>query len=219
MDDAPAFLEKLKRDLLEQFKGKPNIEILQKALARQLEEIYKFFNELNTLRWLQTAEGVQLDGIGDIVAMSRVEAMAVSNLIGQFVPMEDAVYRIYLAYKIHLNTNQTTYKDVYRAIKMFWDKSYLYYSEDLDWPATIFFDTPILSPWDDASALLLAPRVKAAGVQLIIRATTETPLEETVTAYIGGVAWPGNMTTTLPPYLPDASHEQVLTVFGAAFAG
>ena len=46
------FIEKLRRDMIEQFKGKPNIEVYQKALARQLEELHAFFYDLDTLRWL-----------------------------------------------------------------------------------------------------------------------------------------------------------------------
>ena len=62
MDD---FLDRLRRDTIEQFRDKPNIDVYQKALARQLSELYAFFTELDTLQWLQNAEGVQLDGIGD----------------------------------------------------------------------------------------------------------------------------------------------------------
>jgi len=64
-------------------------------LARQLEDVYDFFYQLHTLRWLQTAEGVQLDGIGDIVVLSRMEALALSNLGGLNIPIDDPTYRLW----------------------------------------------------------------------------------------------------------------------------
>ena len=166
MDDTPAYLEKLRRDLLEQFKDKPNIEVLQEALAKELEEVHKFFDELNTLRWLQTAEGVQLDGIGDIVVMSRAEALVVSRMAGVNIPMDDDNYRLYLTFKIHLNTNECTYSDVFRALKMFWARTPLYYSEDPNQPATIIITIPERISAIEWNVLQIATMVKAAGVGL-----------------------------------------------------
>ena len=201
MDEHLDFLDRLRRDLLEQFRGKPKIEVLQKALARQLEDIYEFYQSLNVKRWLKDAEGVQLDGVGDIVVMSRQDALVISKLANQNVPMDDDTYRTYLKWKNALNTTNCTHTDVYRALKMFWDKTPLYYSEDLAHPATIIFSTPALSPDQDAGILFLAPKVKAGGVALRIVATTETPSLETVMLGIAGVAANGIMTTTLPEYV------------------
>ena len=166
MDDTPAYLEKLRRDLLEQFKDKPNIEVLQKALAKELEDIHKFFDELNTLRWLHTAEGVQLDGIGDIVVMPRAEALVVSRVAGFNIPMDDDNYRLYLTFKIHLNTNECTYRDVFRALKMFWTRTPLYYAENPAHPATIVITVPQTVSVIEWNILQIAAMVKAAGVAL-----------------------------------------------------
>ena len=166
MDKNIGYFEKLQRDILEQFKGKPNIEGLQQAIAQQLNEIQELFTDLNTLRWLKNAEGTQLDGIGDIVVMSRADALAVSKRAGQNVPMNDETYKKYLAFKMHLNTSSTTHSEVYRALKMFWNKTPLYYSENPDYPATIFFSMPTLAPEDDITPLGLMPIIKAAGVAL-----------------------------------------------------
>lgn len=206
------FIGKLRRDMLEQFKGHPNIEVYQKALARQLDDLHGFFSALNALRWLQDAEGVQLDGIGDIVVMSRMDATVISRLAHQEVPMDDTTYRLYLAWKIALNTTNCTQTDVYNALKMFWHNSPLYYSEDIDHPATIFFSTPTLRPEDDVGVLLLAPKVKAAGVALEIIANTETPDMGDIEIVIAGAFLPGIMQTTLPQYLPDGIHEKDLYI-------
>jgi len=160
------YFQKLHDDLIEQFKDKPNTKILQKALARQLEELYVFFYELRIMRWLQTAVGAQLDGIGDIVALSRTDALIWSNLAGINVPMNDELYRKYLWFKVFLNTSRGTYGDIVRALKMFWDGDPIYYSEYVEIPATMFFITPTL-PFDtDFRVLQVVTRVKAAGVAL-----------------------------------------------------
>ena len=207
MDDGRSYLDKLYDDLIEQFRDKPNIQMFQKALARQLNELHAFFIELNTLRWLKTAEGVQLDGIGDIVVMSRADAVRISTLAGHNIPMDDENYRLYLAWKIHLNTSESTYRDVYNSLKMFWDESPLMYYEDIAHPATIFFKTPPLPPEANAHALFLAPKVKAAGVALHVLATTETELDP-VTIRIGGVVFRGVMITRLPQYLLPVDYDQ-----------
>ena len=207
MDKQLDYLTKLQQDMLEQFKGQPKMKAVHAAIARQLQELFEFFFALNTMRSLQNAAGVQLDGIGDIVVMSRTEACAVAGLANQTVPMDDETYRQYLAWKANLNTNNCTHREIYNALKMFWDKSPLYYSEDPTRPATMFFATPTLGPEDNASVLLLAPKIKAAGVGLYITATTET-LNNPCTLRAGGAAFSGVMTTKLPAHDPLQTFEQ-----------
>ena len=217
MDDMPNYLEKLERDLLEQFRGKPNIEKLHVALARQFTELHRFFVQLNTLRSMKTAFGAQLDGIGDILVLSRMEALIVSKLVNKLVPMDDKTYRTYLTYKLALNTSDCTHKDVHSILKMFWDKSPLYYSEDPAHPATMFFTTPILAPEDNVGELLLAPRIKAAGVAMIIIATTQTP-EMGLTIRVGGATHGSIMTTKLAQYSPYTVFESHINVVGVTFS-
>ena len=162
------YLSELRDDMVEQFRGQLNIDIVLQALSKQLGDVYDFFQSLLVLRTLQNAEGKQLDGIGDIVGMTRTDALIISNLANQITPMDDSIYRIYLTWKIGVNTSNSTYSDVYNALKMFWRDSPLFYSEDPNYPATIFFNTPTLSPEDRLGVLLIAPMVKAAGVTLSI---------------------------------------------------
>ena len=160
------YLKKLRDDMIEQFKGKPNIEVFQAALARQLSDVYAFFDELNSRRWFDGAEGVQLDGIGNIVVMSRAEALAVSKQAEQNIPMEDETYRLYLAWKNALNTTNCTHKDRHSALKMFWKKAPIYYSENPEHPATIFLRVPASISESGAAVFRIASMVKAAGVTL-----------------------------------------------------
>jgi len=161
------FFQKLYDDLIEQFKGKPKIEVYQWALARQLDELCAFFYALRVMRWLQTAEGKQLDGIGDIVVLSRMDALILAQMAGQNVPMEDELYRKYLAFKIFLNTSSGTYMDVHNSLKMFWPQTPIYYSERLENPATMFWTLENINPFEtDTRVLSIATMVKAAGVAL-----------------------------------------------------
>ena len=166
MDDNIGYFDKLWSDLPQQFRGKPNIEAFLLALAKQLTGLRGFFAQLETLRSLQAAEGAQLDGIGGIVAMSRTEALAVSKMANQVVPMDDKTYRMYLTWKNNINTTGCTHSEVYRALKMFWARP-LYYREDPACPATMFYDAPILDAEDSPISVNIMAAVKAAGVALV----------------------------------------------------
>ena len=132
-----------------------------------MDHVHDFFTQLRILRWLKTAEGIQLDGIGNIVDLSRTQALIWSNLAGQNVPMDDELYRLYLMFKIFLNTSEGTYADIVRALKMFWPRTPIYYSERLENPATMFWTLENVNPFaPDAHVLAIAAKVKAAGVAL-----------------------------------------------------
>ena len=160
------YFQKLYDDLIQQFKGKEKITIFQKAMARQLQEVHAFFHELRIMRWLQTAEGIQLDGIGNIVDMSRTDALVLLQMAGRNVPMDDELYRKLLWFKIFLNTSDGTYTDVARTLKKFWPDTPFHYSEYTDIPATMFFTSEPVPLTTDFRILRIASRVKAAGVSL-----------------------------------------------------
>lgn len=202
MSDGFDFKRQLTDDLLEQFRGKPNTEVLVSALSRQLQEVFRAFDDLKEKRSIDEAEGVQLDGIGDIVVLDRSRARALEAEYRQNEALDDERFRDYLKYKIFLNTNTCTYKDVIKALKMFWDLTPLYYSEDPNEPATMIFRTPTVPPEIDTSKLLNVPAIKAGGVRLRLEATTETPMPEFY-ARAAGVIFNGVVSTTLPQILFD----------------
>lgn len=197
MSDGFDFKRQLTDDLLEQFRGKPNTEVLVSALSRQLQEVFEAFDDLKEKRSIDEAEGTQLDGIGDIVVLSRNRARALESESHQNEVLDDERFREYLKYKIFLNANTGTYRDVIKALKMFWNRSPLYYSEYPNEPATMFFRTPSLPPEADASRLLSMPAIKPGGVQLRLEATTETPIPE-VYVKLAGATFSGISSTTLP---------------------
>ena len=54
-------------DLPQQFQGKKKIEILIRAFARQMEEIEAVLADINSMTDISTADGINLDYVGDIV--------------------------------------------------------------------------------------------------------------------------------------------------------
>ena len=123
------YREFVEKDTIEQFRGKPNIQVLHDALARQLQDLFDFFLQLKTGRSLSDAVGAQLDGVGDIVVLSRREAGDLASYAGRGGETDDETYRKFLVYKVLKNTCDCTYPDIIKAFRMFWDKP-LYYSEN-----------------------------------------------------------------------------------------
>ena len=204
------YTAKLKSDLVSQFRDKPVIDALMEAIGAQLTDLSVFFEDLKTQRGVQTAVGKQLDGVGDMVVLSRKEASELACISGSIYSLEDEEYRKYLIYKIWKNNCNCTYPDILKAFRMFWELP-LYYSEDPDYPATIFLESGDLSPEDNAEKLLNAPFIKAAGVAIRVTARTVSP---EMVAYLGvrGTMGRGYMSTTLPE-LPFGDFDAV-----AAFA-
>lgn len=195
------YRQSVEKDTLEQFRGQPNIQVLHDVLAKQLQDVYDFFMQLKLHRWIHDAVGKQLDGVGDIVVLSRAEASEYAKAAGLGDASDDEVYRKYLYYKVLKNTNNCTYPELIKAFRMFWEKP-LYYHEDPEYPATMFLDTGILTPDDHAEDLLSSPIIKAAGVGIHITATTESPVNET-TLHITPVAGRGMTITELPEVEPE----------------
>lgn len=147
-------------DIPMQFKGKKKIKILHDAFARQLQEVKDFLLELDVNRRIETAEGEQLDRIGDIVCLTRAQA---GLYTGDPIPvnvLDDKTYRKFLKYKILLNTSYCTYDELIKGLNYFFIDYNIYYMEDPEWPATIVFKVPS----EVGSVLTETPIIKAAGV-------------------------------------------------------
>lgn len=157
------FIDELTEDMPWQFKHHQSIDVLLGAVAKQMQDVYNFFCELNVKRRIEEAEGVQLDRIGDIVCLSRAQA---GLLMGDPIPVDicdDETYRIYLKYKILLNTSTCTYKDLMAGLSMFFD-DVIEYREDTSRPATI-----LLKASNDVTKLLTElPVPRSAGVGVYV---------------------------------------------------
>ena len=63
--------ERMISHLIGQFQDKPVIEAELEALGAELDALRSAFDDLRNKRWIETGEGVQLDGIGTIVNRDR----------------------------------------------------------------------------------------------------------------------------------------------------
>lgn len=178
------YIASVKNDLVEQFKGKENIEILAEVFGKQLQDVYDFFEQLRNEREVNSAIGAQLDRVGDIVGMTRSEAGKISGKSATEGSIDDETYRRYLIYKILKNTCDCTYPDIIKACRMFWDKP-LYYSEDKNQPATMIFDTGEIQGAVDTTPLFQTPFIRAAGVSMKLYARTSVKSEDTVRVATG----------------------------------
>ena len=188
------YISVLKEDLVEQFRGKPNIEALVEVIGIELQQVADFYEQLRTERDLDHAVGKQLDGVGDIVVMTRKEA---GELAGDPIPfdvIDDDTYRQYLIYKILKNTCDCTYPDIIKAFKMFWDYP-LYYTEDPEQPATMIFDTGELPGNVDTTPLFKTPLIRAAGVTLKLYARTAVEMDTAWLRIRSGLGYAVTVTT------------------------
>lgn len=63
--------DKMKGHLLAQFADKRNLYALLETLGEEMDEIEAAFSQLGSARWIDTAQGAQLDGLGEIVGQTR----------------------------------------------------------------------------------------------------------------------------------------------------
>ena len=209
--------EKMVNDLLEQFRGKKNIGVVVSSYARQLQEVYDFLRSLLKLLDLEACTGAQLDLIGEIVVLTRYDARVMVEQSYEGEVLDDDLYRKLLKWKILLNTNDCTYWSIMKGIKMFWDKTPVYYHTDPEIPATIILTTPPLDPATNPRDLLEMPIIRPGGVDLRLRATTENPLMEG-SIFIAGAAFQGVMSTQLPELEIDYNLKADVNIVPAMFS-
>ncbi len=155
------YIQQLKDDTIHQFTGKANIEALNEAVGRQLNELRAFYEQLATERALTTASGIQLDAIGDILGMTRKQAYEIIGNVEDSA-LSDDDYRSMLAYKIILNFGHATYYDIVRGIRKFYHIFPIQYHEDVEFPAAFRIEIRVESGHDIILNNLIP--IKAAGV-------------------------------------------------------
>lgn len=170
------YREKMVSDLLEQFRGKKNIGVIVESYAAQLQEVYEFLLSLLNLLDLDACTGAQLDLIGSIVVLTRYDARVMVGESYEGEVLDDGLYRKLIKWKILRNTNDCTYWSIMKGIKMFWDKTPVYYRTDPEIPATILLTTPPLAPETNPRDLLEMPIIRPGGVDLKLTAITKTPV-------------------------------------------
>lgn len=121
MVDITNYYERQKSLLAGQFQDNPavgeitNLQKLIKALAVSQQEIQTQLTNLQNNRSLKTAQGVQLDGLGQIIGLARIP--------GQ----DDADYREALIFQSYANTYSGTPENVIAAAQFFTDANKIWY--------------------------------------------------------------------------------------------
>ncbi len=134
MVNAESITQSFLNKLPEQFKRKNNIEVMIKAFAGELEGVEEAFKDLEDLRSLRTAFGKQLDGIGEIVVLTRAESTSYAGIV-DFNVIDDERYRLFLMYKALRNANTCTFPELMEICRLLYNAKLLYYREFDSHPA------------------------------------------------------------------------------------
>lgn len=108
------------------FSEKPKLRGVVKAMLQRFNDIEVLAEEVRTQRWIDTAVGVQLDGVGYIVGEPR---------LGR----NDDDYRTAILFKIFVNTSNATPEDLIRGLRFLTQPDDIQYIEQ--YPATAMLYT------------------------------------------------------------------------------
>ncbi len=90
--------------LVAQFQGKPKLAAMISAYITQVQDLETVWFELLEERWLENAEGVQIDGFGQIVGEAREGRT-------------DLAYKTAIRARMVLNRSQGTTEDIIELIR------------------------------------------------------------------------------------------------------
>lgn len=152
-------------DLPWQFQNKPKINLLLTALARQLEEVDQMFSDLDMLTDIDSAVGENLDKVGTIIPLTRMEA---SKMSGSVNAIDDETYRKLLRMTMVKNINDCTYSDVVSSFGSLTNATTIEYVEPDNQNATIELKIKGIVLSKENEWVFNYPVIKAAGVKLKI---------------------------------------------------
>jgi len=184
---------------LAQFPDGTRLEALARALYKPFAGIQTALLELLRDRWLDVAEGKQLDGIGDIVGLPRViddvvyvqffgfisqpgiAGFGVGRLrrahelsVGGSTTLLDPEYRRLLYWKIAINNGHGTTPEIIAALKPILDVNQVYVHDRGNAKIAVHVDR-LPGPSDPLMVNARRWVPKAAGVGLVLTASTDVP--------------------------------------------
>lgn len=150
-----------------------NFQKLIQALVEPAQEIENVNWELKTERWLNTAIGTQLDGLGQIIGIARNPGES------------DEDYRERLQFQIFINSSKGTPEDVIRIIEFLTKSDRIIYHET--YPAAFQLETDgLVFPTPPNELVTAIKNASPAGVNYApITATYNVPISFQVTDEIG----------------------------------
>jgi hypothetical protein len=99
MSHIPNHYDRMVDFLISQFQGKENLEKILFVISKQIQEIEDTIRDLRLFRAIDTAEGAQLDQLGDLVGEPRIERT-------------DTQYRDAIKFRIFVNTSKGRYEEI-----------------------------------------------------------------------------------------------------------
>lgn len=138
----------------QQYKDAPNFNKVLEVLATPFDDLVVVFTALKNILDLESAEGAQLDLIGQIVEEKRNGRLDPDYLKG-------------IRFKIFKNTSRGFVDDVVKALRFITSASKVIYSDNPPASYTIYTDGTDLT--DDIRFLM--DKLTAAGISLIIYAS------------------------------------------------
>lgn len=145
----PDHVERAKSLLIEQFKRPVLINKMVEAIVEGIQELEYVFNDLYIYRSVPKAQGTQLDGLGDLVGISRNG-------------LSDDDYREAIYFQIFLNISKGEPETVIRALKFATKAEYVRYFQLPNATISLFTDgetTPF-------NLLQYIQRIVPAGVKV-----------------------------------------------------
>ena len=164
--------------LCEQFKGKANIVKLLTALTGTVQEAETALWDLFTMRSVDTAAGVYLDAIGEIVGQERGG-------------LADVDYRRLIRARIATNRSRGTISDVLRIADLVLNDPSAYLEIDNQGAAAYVLRVLNVSITDELAELLIEflRAATAAGVRVVLEYSTATPMIWEVSNWESAHVW------------------------------
>jgi hypothetical protein len=175
------------------YDDKPVLRAIIEALGAELDELNAAIIECKNNRWIETGEGVQLDGIGEIVVKSRQISKAIglvcfgfkgqpnirgfrqARFLGQGESsletyiLSDPEYRMVLAVKARQNVSNCTVEDTIESLRYVFNARRVYVEEKGNATLTVAIGKK-LTPNEIVLANAIDMIIKAGGVGLKYKA-------------------------------------------------
>jgi len=146
------YFERAQDRLISQFKEKPNINLLLSVMVQPLQEFENVLIEVLRDRWIDTAQGVQLDGLGKILGVERQG-------------MTDDQYRDALRLQIGINTSTGIASVIIDIVGIITQSTLVEMSEYFPACIDIYVNGDNINDY----IVITIKRIIAAGVCLILR--------------------------------------------------
>jgi hypothetical protein len=175
------------------YDDKPVLRAIIEALGAELDELNDAIIACKNDRWIDTAEGVQLDGLGEIVVMPRQidKALALTvfgfdgqtntvgfgqarflrqgeSALGTYI-LSDAEYRMLIAVKARQNVTDCTVEDTIASLKYVFDAPRIIIEETGNATITVAIGRK-LTPNQIALANAMDLIIRAGGVGIKYKA-------------------------------------------------